>query len=32
MDCYKARLVAMGFSQTYGVNFGETYALLVKFV
>jgi hypothetical protein len=32
VDCYKARLVARDFSQTYGVDFDETYALLVKFV
>jgi len=28
---YKARLVAMGYSQVEGVNFNETFALVAKF-
>jgi hypothetical protein len=32
MDCYKARFIARGFSQTYGVDFDEMYAHMVKFI
>ncbi len=27
---YRARLVAKGFAQTYGINYEETYSLVVK--
>jgi hypothetical protein len=29
---FKARLMAKGFTQTHDVNFGETFALVAKFV
>jgi len=32
MDCYKAKFIARGFSQTYGVDFDEMYAHVVKFI
>jgi len=30
VDCYKARLVAKGFHQQHGIDFDETYCLVVK--
>ena len=30
IDKYKARLIAQGFSQVHGVNYYETYALVVR--
>jgi hypothetical protein len=32
VECYKARLVARGFTQTFGVDYNETFALVAKFV
>jgi hypothetical protein len=32
VECYKARLVARGFTQTFGVDYNETFALVPKFV
>jgi hypothetical protein len=31
VECYKAKLVARGFTQTYGVDYNETFALVAKF-
>ncbi len=31
VECYKARLVARGFTQTYGVDYNETFASIAKF-
>jgi hypothetical protein len=31
VECYKARLVARSFTQTYGVDYHETFALIAKF-
>lgn len=30
IDCYKARLVAKGFQQQTGVDFTETFSLMIK--
>ncbi len=30
MSKYKARLVAKGYAQTYGIDYEETYSLVVK--
>jgi len=32
VDCYKARFIARGFSQTYGVDFDEMCVHMVKFI
>jgi hypothetical protein len=32
VERYKARLVARGFTQTFGVNYNETFALIIKCV
>jgi hypothetical protein len=32
VECYKARLVARGFTQTFGVDYNETFAHVAKFV
>ncbi len=31
VEHYKARLVARGFTETYGVDYNETFALVAKF-
>jgi hypothetical protein len=31
VECYKARLVTTGFTQTYRVDYNETFALVAKF-
>jgi len=31
VECYKAKLVARGFTQTYEVDYNETFALVIKF-
>jgi hypothetical protein len=30
VDCYKAKLVVHGFTQTYGLDYIETFALVVR--
>ncbi len=32
VECYKARLVARGFTQTYGVDYNKTFTLVTKFI
>jgi len=32
VECYKAILVARGFTQTFGVDYNETFAPIAKFV
>ncbi len=32
VECYKARIVARGFTQTFGVDYNETFAHVAKFV
>ncbi len=32
VECYKAILVARGFTQTFKVNYNETFAIVAKFV
>jgi hypothetical protein len=32
VECYKAKLVARGFTQTFGVDYNETFAPIAKFV
>ncbi len=32
VECYKARLMARGFTQTFGVDYNETFAPVAKFV
>jgi len=32
VECYKAKLVARGFTQTFGVDYNETFAPVAKFV
>ncbi len=32
VECYKARLVARGFNQTFGVDYNENFAPIAKFV
>ncbi len=32
VECYKGRLVARGFTQTFGVDYNETFAPVAKFV
>ncbi len=32
VDCYRARFIAKGFFQTYGVDFDKMYAHVLKFI
>jgi len=32
VECYKVRLVAKGFTQTFGINYNETFAPIANFV
>ncbi len=32
VECYKAKLVARGFTQTFGVDYNETFTPITKFV
>jgi hypothetical protein len=32
VQCYKARLVARGFTQSFGVDYNETFAAVAKFM
>jgi len=32
VECYKARLIAIGFSQKYGIGYEETFASVSKMI
>jgi hypothetical protein len=32
IECYKAILVARSFTQTFGIDYNKTFALIAKFV